>query len=70
MPNLSDEQEQKLQWAKEQLESGVFDGLDTHDIGRKLREAGLESDARQAFAKWFIERGMREGWLDVELGLV
>ena len=69
MPYLSEEQKQKLQWAKEQCEAGGFDGQDTHSIGRRLQEAGLESNARQTFAKWFIEKGMREGWLDVELGL-
>ncbi len=70
MTKLSEEQEQKLTWAKEQFEAGTFDGLDTHDIGRKLREAGLHPYTREAFAKWFIEKGTKEGWLDATLGLV
>ena len=70
MAYLSEEQQQKLSWAIEQFEAGVFDGLDTHDIGRKLREAGLDTDARKAFAKWFIEKGVEDGWLSDELGLV
>lgn len=65
---LTLEQEQKLTWAKEQFEQGTFDGLDTHNIGRKLREAGLDSTALQAFANWFIQRGLKEGWLETEMG--
>lgn len=52
--SLTFEQEQKLTWAKEQFEQGEFDGLDTHNIGQLLREAGLDSETIKAFASWFI----------------
>ena len=69
MTKLNIEQEQKLAWAKEQFETGTFDGLSTHMIGRRLREVGLDRETRETFAKWYIERGLSEGWLKDELGL-
>ena len=69
MESLNVEQEQRLAWAKEQFETGQFDGLDSHDIGRQLREAGLDQDTRKTFARWFIQRGLDEGWLGAEMGL-
>lgn len=72
--SLNVEQEQKLQWAIEQFERGELQGeigpfLDTFDIGRRLKEAGLDRETRKAFANWFVRRGLDEGWLADELGL-
>lgn len=65
---LTTDQEQKLQWAKEQFEQGIFDGLAFHDIGMQLKNAGLDTETRKTFHLWFIRKGLEDGWLFNEMG--
>jgi len=67
MTKLNQEQKEKLEWAKEQFDTGQLEGSG-YDIKMRLLKEGLDQETIKAFGQYFVQQGLANGWLLDELG--
>ncbi len=67
MRKLDPEQKEKLEWAKEQFDTGLLVG-NIPAIKTKLLREGLDPETIRIFGKYYIEIGLEQGWLIEDLG--
>ena len=67
MAKLNQEQKEKLEWAKDQFDTGQLEGSG-HEMKTRLTQAGLDQETIKAFGQYFVQKGLTDGWLLDELG--